>query len=203
MKPLALRLVIVLLTFSLGVGLDRLITSQHEVDNTPQITTLAPISFVALDPLPPPLPTPAVTSEPSPILIFDYDARRLNPDAVYTFLNGNPKGFGKHDYIYIEISRKIEAIENTTDHVGFGISRDDGFEALPASFALVTNNRVFLATGKTSDGFEYRFDGQFLRNGEIAVALGKNVLKGKLTKTKNGRTVKEWTVKLGIAEDAC
>jgi hypothetical protein len=182
--------------------LDRLITSRHQVDNPPQITTV-PISFIALEPPPPPLPPPAITSKPSSILIFDYDARRLNPDAVYTFLNGNPKGFGKHDYIYIEISRKIEAIENTTDHVAFGISKADGFEALPASFALVTNSRVFFATGKTSDGFEYRFDGQFLRSGNIAVALGKNVLKGKLTKTKNGRTVKEWTVKLGIAEDAC
>lgn len=68
---------------------------------------------------------------------------------------------------------------------------EDQFDSAPARFGLVTERQLFFASDRLREtDFEYRFDGEFLRTDFDAVA-GKNkaVLRGTLTKMKNGRTV--------------
>ena len=63
---------------------------------------------------------------------------------------------------------------------------------------------MFLITDSNADGIKYRFDGEFLR-GNVATDAGegKAVIKGTLTKTKNGRRTAECVVKLQVEQHGC
>ena len=99
-----------------------------------------------------------------------------------------PKEFADIDTIEAMLSPEVEEYPG---HISVSTLNGDEYDSAAANFALVTEQRFFFATEKLDKGdFEYRFDGEFLRKDFDAVA-GKNkaVLRGTLTKMKNGRAV--------------
>ena len=94
--------------------------------------------------------------------------------------------------------------ESSRDYVWFSVFDERGNTDLWASFALVTERRLFFVTQPTDQGFVYRFDGEFLRRGVIFDSdEGEPVLKGTLTKSKNNRTLVEWPVKFKVIHQGC
>jgi len=191
-----IRLIVALLTFSTGVGLDRLLSSKPtRVEKAPPTVSNQPISFVAAEPV-----LPAPLSTPKALLIFDYDTEKFWPEGSYEIAGKRPKGFAKSDNLYIQIWKE----DASHVHLLFSIFDDRDNNDLPASFALVTERRLFFVTQPSSDGFVYRFDGEFLRRGSFSDAPeGKAVLKGTLTKSRDNRTVAEWPMKFAVAHDGC
>ena len=69
---------------------------------------------------------------------------------------------------------------------------NDGNDSPSAEFLLITERRVFFVTSACENtGFAYRFDGKFLANPASQMDKGKAVVRGTLSKMKNGRTVAE------------
>jgi hypothetical protein len=197
-KQLFLRLIAALLAFSIGVGLDRLVNSKPAQGKKPPIVSSQPLSSGAAYSVVAAAPTPLST--PKPTLIFDYDAGKFWPEGNYAIVGKRPKGFSRDDYFFIEIWQG----DHTDEHVWFSVLDDRGNTDLSASFALVTDKRLFFVTQPSSDGFVYRFDAEFLRRGAIYDAPErKAVLKGTLTISKDNRTVAEWPMRFGVVHDGC
>jgi hypothetical protein len=198
MKQLMVRVLLALFTFSLGVGLDRLLTlNPKHIEKTPPVLSDETKSLVHATSHFVFRGTPV---RAKPTLIFDYDTEKFWPEGSYAIIGKRPKGFSKDDYFFIEIWRG----DDTDQHVWFSILDDRGNTDVTASFALVTEKRLIFVTQPSSDGFVYRFDGEFLRRGAIYDAPeGKAVLKGTLTTSKDNRTVAEWPMRFAVVHDGC
>ena len=196
MKYLILRLLIAVLTFSAGLGLDRFLTSRHsQLEKATPILSNEPIAAEAA--IAPPMPV----SPPKPTLIFDYDLDKFDPQAHYVLTGKSPKGLSRDDSFFIKIWHMDET---SHDYVRFSVLDERGDTDLWASFALVTERRLFFVTQPSDLGFVYRFDGEFLRRGVIFdSAEGEVVLKGTLTKSKDNRTLVEWPVKFKVVHQGC
>ena len=196
MKYLILRLLIAVLTFSAGLGLDRFLTSRpNQLERATPNVSYEPIAAEAA------IAAPMPVSPPKPTLIFDYDLDKFDPQAHYVLTGKSPKGLSRDDSFFI----KIWHMDDTPDDsVWFSILDEQGNTDLWASFALVTERRLFFVTQPTDEGFVYRFDGEFLRRGYVFdSAEGEVVLKGTLTKTKDNRTLVEWPVKFKVVHQGC
>ena len=200
-KHLILRLLLALLTFSTGVGLDRLTSTRKSVEKAAtnlsySRNSVAPASHFLFHG-----ESPSSVSPLKPRLIFDYDPEKFWPVGDYAFTGKRPKGLSWDDSFFITIWQ----VDNSDDdYVRFSIFDDRGNTDLSASFALVTERRLFFVTQPSPEGFLYRFDGEFLRRGVIFdSAEGEVVLKGTLTKSKGDRTVAEWPVRFAVVHDGC
>jgi hypothetical protein len=193
---LIIRLLIAVLTFSAGLGFDRLLTLRpNQLERATPNASYEPITAEAV------IAAPMPVIPPKPTLIFDYDPDKFSPVADYAFTGKRPKGLAWDDSFFIEIWHWDESSRN---YVGFSVFDERGNTDLWASFALVTERRLFFVTQPTDEGFVYRFDGEFLRRGVIFdSAEGEPVLKGKLTKSKNNRTLVEWPVKFKVIHQGC
>jgi len=199
-----LRLLLAVLTFSIGVGLDRLTTKRRSV-----VEAAANVMYEARRPV---APTPHFifrgesalpVSPPKPTLIFDYDLQKFYPLADYALTGKRPKGLSKDDSFFVTIWH-LDDTDTSHDYVAFSIFDERGNTDLFASFALVTERRLFFVTQPTDEGFVYRFNGEFLRRGVIIdSAEGEVVLKGTLTKTKHDRTLVEWPVRFKVIHEGC
>ena len=199
MKRMVLRIVVLLLTFVVGVAAYELILRRAVNDTgTPcKVEVVSPeavverIESVASITRPAPVaPLPAPT--PKPYYILDYDPETFNPYGIYYMLGPKPKEFAKFQSIELVVyggATDSGAIRIYTQ--GFGDYAND----VSAVFALVTKDRLVLATSKTADGVEYRFEGEFLRKDFDSVAGTETpVLRGVLTRSKDGRTLATATV---------
>lgn len=209
MKRMILRVVVLLLTFVVGVAAYWLIL-RRTVNETPtpcKVEVVSPDALVAriesiasLRPIPPVAPLPAPT--PKPHYILDYDPETFNPYGVYYMLGPKPKEFAKFQSI------ELVVYEGDTDSGAIRIYTQglgDYTNDVSAVFALVTKDRLVLATSKTADGgVEYRFEGEFLRKDFDSVAGRKTpVLRGVLTRSKDGRTLATATVSFWFDTIGC
>jgi hypothetical protein len=197
-KHLILRLLVALLTFSAGWGLDRLLTSRpKQLERATPNVSYEPIAAEAV------IATPVPVSTPKPTLIFDYDTQKFYPLADYVLTGKRPKVLSNDDSFFVTIWH-LDDTDTSHDYVEFSIFDERGNTDLLASFALVTERRLFFVTQPTDEGFVYRFDGEFLRRGVIFdSAEGEVVLKGTLTKSKDNRTLVEWPVKFKVIHQGC
>jgi len=197
-KHLILRLLVALLTLSAGVGLDRLLTSRpHQLEKATPIVSYEPITAEAV------IARPMPVSPPKPTLIFDYDLQKFDPFGHYAFTGKRPKGLLKDDSFFIVIWH-LDDTDTSHDYVWFSVFDERGNTDLFASFALVTERRLFFVTQPTDEGFVYRFDGEFLRHGVIFdSAEGEVVLKGTLIKSRDNRTLVEWPVRFKVIHEGC
>ncbi len=188
MRRIVLWIAAILITFTIGVGADRL--WRHFRAAPPAPATVEPAAFDVVVPLkevvyvPAPAPPP-----PKPNIILDYDDEYLS--AVFYILGSKPKEFADIESVSIYLNPMSDDYPAEI-HVNIQQGNDDyPYDNAAATFGLVTNRRVFFVTSKLeSKDFEYRFDGEFLRKDFDAVSGKKKaVLRGTLTKTKNGRTV--------------
>ena len=195
-SKLIIRLLVAVLTFSAGLGLDRLLTSRsNQLERATPNVAYGPIAAEAV------IARPIPISLPKPTLIFDYDKKEFEPNADYAFTGKRPRGLSRDDSFFITIWHWDES---SNDYVWFSVFDERGDTDLYASFALVTERRLFFVTQPTDEGFVYRFDGEFLRRGVIFdSAEGEVVLKGTLTKSKDNRTLVEWPVKFKVIHQGC
>jgi len=197
MKRLILHLLIATLTFTFGLGTDRILNSKaskapmpepQKVETyTPQVTTMPTVPVIPVAVYPETLPRQT--------LIFDYNPKRFDPNGVYYILGRKPKEF-----------RELESIDlwsgGIDDELSGGVDIEtyskSTYEGQPGIFVYVTDNRLFFVTlSPSDDGFSYRFDGEFLTTNLLAKAGKKEaVVRGTLTKTKHGRKVAESVVSL-------
>jgi len=204
MKRLIIYVAMMLVTFAVGVGIHSFI-SHRQVDDTPpvEVLTVSPVTtqaqlFAPVAPIP---PVPSAKQET--ILVLDYDEERFTPWAVFRVMGNKPKEFAGIDSVELGLYRDVD---NQQGYLSLN-ARDSGgnYERAPGNFVLVSEQRLFFSTSHMSNSeFEYWFDGRFLRT-DFEVVAGKQVavLRGTLTKTKNGRKIAEHTFSFRMEHLGC
>ena len=209
MKRVILRVVVMLLTFALGVVANWLIL--WRAVNTKATPKVEAVSSALLEPVPAavvaPLPGAVVSSlpgaTPKPHFIVDYDPDTFYPWGMYYLIGPKPAefvsiegfemgapGYSDNDPGYLSIYKRYP---------------DGSSDGPQAVFALITNRRLIFATSKSVDtGVEYRFEGEFLRT-DFDKVDGKNtaVLRGVLTRSKDGRALVSRTVSFRFEYIGC
>ena len=190
-------------TFGLGIAVHSLISGGNAPlpkiganglpPLQPQIELIRPVEPIA----------PVPTATPEPVLILDFDFEKFSPWAVFYIMGRLPTEFADFNSLEVGWSRDVEGYPGYISVITCDPSdtRDGAF----AKFALVTERRLFFATSRMRNSeVEYRFDGKFLRTDFDAVK-GKNiaVLRGTLTKTKNGRRIAEQTFNFRMKHLGC
>ena len=198
MTRLILRLMVALLAFGFGVALERffILPKPAGVPKVPSAERCDPSRIEVRTIFVPPPPAPP----PPPHVIFDYDPAKFDPYGAYRIAGKRPKDFA--EFSYLMISPFVGDGELLGD-VAIHTETETTEGSKPATFALVTQRRVVAASRQSSnDGFEYRFDGEFLYKNLSAFTNNENkpVLRGTLTKTKNGQKVAEAVVSLWLEE---
>ena len=193
MRRFILWIAAILITFAIGVGADRLWWHFFTVPPAPtrvEPVAAADIAFpqrevVYLPPAPPPPPSP-----PKRNLILDYDSKKLSVWAIFHIMGPQSKEFSDIDSIEAELNPESEDYPGS---IAVYTQTRDQYETAYATFGLVTDQRLFFATEKLGKGdFSYRFDGKFVRTDfDVVAGKDKAVLRGTLTKMKNGRTIAE------------
>jgi hypothetical protein len=195
MKRLILQLAVATLAFGFGLVVDRVsISSTGGNEPTLQPPLPAAEKLVA--------PTPVIvtpTPSPTPHTVFDFDQRKFDPDGAYFIAGNRPKDFD--EFSHLTISPFVQDGQLRGD-VWLLTETHSTNETIPAAFALVTQRRVVFVSRQSNDGFEYRFDGEFLYKNLYAVANKENtpVLRGTLTKIKNGQKVAEAVVSFWLEQ---
>lgn len=191
MRRFILWIAAILITFAIGVGADRL--WWHFFTAPPAPTKVEPaataeIAFpqrevVYLPPAPPPPPSP-----PKRSLILDYDSKKLSVWAIFYIMGSQSKEFADIDSIEAELNPESE---DSPGSIAVYTHTRDQYETAYAIFGLVTDQRLFFATEKLGKGdVSYRFEGKFVRTDfDVVAGKDKAVLRGTLTKMKNGRTI--------------
>lgn len=206
MKRFVLYGLVMLLTLASGISADRLIhyRPDHEVASVAQ---LPPAELNVLPvPATPGIPIATIATEsttPDPILIRDYDREKFVRHGSFYIDGPMPGEFADFHSIELDLTGSEPFYDgyisvNTT-------SGPDRYDAAMATFALVTERRVFFVTSSTRESeFEYRFDGEFLTKDLSSLeSKDKAALRGTLTKTKNGRKIAERVFSFRVEHLGC
>lgn len=198
MKHLMLTLGVMFVTFGLGVGIDRLIwrcfpSNTFAEDKVNPVPLPVVETSARLPPVNPPLPEQTPSGPSAPIL--NYSSKEFDLDGVYYWLGPQPKEF--EDFRSLELLATTAPPGHPLGYMAwlYAVANDD-HNNHPASFGLITDKRVFIILSQTSElNFEYHFEGEFVRKDFEAVAgKDKPVLRGTLTKYRDGRKVAKTTV---------
>ena len=211
MKQMILRVVVMLLTFGLGVAVYGLIlqraANKASAPLCVQAANPAPLE-PAKAPVAPVVPAavvapPVPVATPKPHFILDYDPDTFYPYGMYYLMDPKPKEFENLEGF--EMEQNGYAADVPAYIMVIKRYPDDSTGSTTAVFGLVTKRRLVFATEKSSDtGIEYRFEGEFLRTDFDAVS-DKNtaVLRGVLTRSKDGRALVERTVSFRFVYIGC
>lgn len=184
MRRAVLWIIVIMTTFIIGVGVDRALvkfmTSQIPTPAEPRDEVATTIVTT----------TPKAPDESKRTFILDYNHDKFWPWTGFIPIGSLPKTF--------EVDSIEVGVNNFSTDPGFitVYSSQDYRQSAGAMFALVTRRRLFFVTERMPNSeFEYRFDGEFLQTDFEGLADTKTpVLRGTLTKTKNGQTIAERTV---------
>ena len=193
MKRTLCRLLVAIATFLIGTT-SHWVFESHEETASGFNCQSVPSSFQGRTESPE-QPRPA-----EPEVVFDYDPTEFNPRGGYFILGRKPKEFREFDCLEIAVDEDkisgrvlISTLVNGEYGEIYGIS------------GVVTKQRISLVAEPSSEeAAGYRFEGEFLREGELWRA-GKSqaVLKGRLSKVKEGKTIAEADVKFRIEYLGC
>lgn len=197
---------VMLVTFALGCGLEQVIRYRLANEVAP-VAQLPPAEqYIIPFPATPVTPAAAVNAEPSqptPTLIFDYDRKKLIRFGIFYVHGRAPRDFADFHSIELDL---IGAEPPYDGYISINtVSGVDQYDSAKAQFAFVTERRLFFVTSPTrGSGVEYWFDGEFLTN-NLHSMQGKNkaALRGKLTKTKNGRKIAERVISFLVEHMGC
>ena len=195
MKGTLCNVLVALATFLIG-------TASHSVFYTQEEPPLhfhedwVPTAAPRVDSGPPPLPLPAV-----PEVVFDFDPTEFNPGGHYQILGRKPKGFREFDSFGLPIDERGKVIGEVW--LQYFVA-----EAYAANYAVsgsVTKERIYLVSQPLFEGdVEYRFEGEFLRQGELwRAGRSRAVLKGRLSKIKDGVKIAEAVVRFRVEYSGC
>lgn len=202
MKRLIFRIAVMLVMFASGLGVDRLVRRLKSNNAPPpQVESVSVEREVPVTVTPvAPKATPAAT--PKPNLILDYDSEKFNPYAYFSIMGPIPDDFLSFGGIEL-------GLVNDADDPGYitvgSYDSNNNYDTASATFALVTERRLFFVTSPARfSGVEYRFDGEFLRTDFNSVAgKDKKVLRGTVTKTRNGIKIAEHTFNFSMYHLGC
>lgn len=197
MRRVILWIVAILITFALGMGADSL--------RRYLFTKKEPLAIVKAEVTAPVVETPAPTSETEPKanLILDYNLEKFNRNGALFIMGPAPEGFKDFDFIEMSLGAG-----GHVDYPGYILVYTRTGEIpsdIWANFALVTERTLYFTTSASLEqGFQYRFEGEFLVRDFNSVA-GKNkaAVRGMLTKSKNGRTLAEQTITFRVEYIGC
>ena len=135
--------------------------------------------------------------------VFDYDPAEFNPRGTYYILGPKPKGFRNFDCLAVAVGTNNNG--TIWGAVLIATYSGAGYDAPHIISAVVNKQGITLvAEPFAEDDVGYRFEGEFLRQGELWRARkSEAVLKGRLTKTKAGEKVAEAMVKFRIEYLGC
>ena len=211
MKQMILRVVVMLMTFALGVVVYGLIL-QRAASKTSALPCVQAVSPAPLEPakasVAPVVPAavvgpPVPVATPKPHFILDYDPDTFYPYGMYYLMDPKPKDFENLEGF--ELGQNGSADDVPAYIMVIKRYPDESTGSTSGVFGLLTKRRLVFATEKSSDTrIEYRFEGEFLRTDFDAVA-GKNkaVLRGVLTRSKDGRALVEHTVRFRFVYMGC
>lgn len=208
MKRVILRVVSMLLTFALGVAFNWFIL-RGEVNDTPppcKVEVVSPEAVIqrieSMASMAPVATVPAPAATPKPHFILDYDPEMFNPYGMYYIMGPKPEEFEGFDSFEVV----LVGLENDPGYISVFTNSDKyNSDSTSAVFAFVTERRLVFATAPTVNSkVEYRFEGEFLRTDFDAVeGQNKAVLRGTLTRSKNGRKLAESTVTFRMEHHGC
>jgi hypothetical protein len=193
LKRTLCRLLVAIATFLIG-------TTSHWVFESHEVASPVPQSeWVSVTPQDRnEVPVRPQLAEPD--VVFDYDPTEFNPRGDYFILGRKPKEFREFDALEIAVyDDKIDG------RIMISTYANDEYGGIYGITGVVTKQRISLvAKPTTEDAFGYRFEGEFLRQGDLWRA-GKSqaVLKGRLTKTKGGEPIAEAEFKFRIEYLGC
>jgi hypothetical protein len=196
MKRLLPQMLVMAITFGLGLSFAWILAkppgpaAKVEPVAPKVVETVVPV-FV---PTPFPTPTP-------PTFVLDYDPKSFYPDGTYYIIGKKPKEFRELDSFEMWFDpENPQQFGNITAYV----VTDTTSAGQNAVFGFVSKRRLFFVTQESTKGFAYRFDGEFVRTDTENVE-GTNivVMRGKLTKSKKGRTIVERVVSFRLERHSC
>lgn len=197
MNRLITHLLVSAITFSLGITCAAIFRRQ----STPKVQNTHTVAIPqVLNEAPPRVK--ANISTPESKVVWDYDPDRFNPRGDYYILGPKPKAFQEFDAL------ELAVYPNDGKAVGqvmIQVVVNQTYEAQYAVSGLVTEHGMSFATTAPSDNqYDYTFDGHFLKTGVLSSAHKyEAVLKGRITKSKNGIRVAEATIRFRVEYLGC
>jgi hypothetical protein len=193
----ALKMPIVTLTFLCGVASHRLVHPNRTKVRASETPVVAKIRYA----MPPASPSPTPSETYTNQLLFDYDRKTFDPTGSY-YVIGNVAEFSEFESIELWPVH-VDAKPNSA-FIGVAFATV-GQRVEPVVFGVVTRHRlIFKTRSPYEEDVEYDFDGEFLRGKIVYEApSGRAVLRGRLTKSKNGRTIAERIIKFRVEYHGC
>ena len=204
MRRFILWIAAILITFAIGVGADRL--WWHFFTAPPAPTGVEPaaagVTFPQQEVVYLPAPPPPPPSPPKRTLILDFDSKQLEVSAAFYIMGPQSKEFADIDSIEAELNPQSLDYPGS---IAVYTHKGNEYDTAYATFGLVTDQRLFFVTEKLGKGdFVYRFDGKFVRTDfDVVDRKDRAVLRGTLTKMKNGRTIAQQEVTFRMEYMGC
>ena len=193
MKRTFCRLLVAIATFLIG-------TTSHHVFDRHEVASPVPQSESVRDTFQDPDELPLRPQLVEPAVVFDYDPTEFHPRGDYFILGPKPKEFREFDCLEIAVDE-----DKISGQVSISTKVESEYDVNYEILGWVNKERIYIVAKPWSEeNVGYRFEGEFLRQGEVWRA-GKSeaVLKGRLSKTKNGETIAEAEVKFRIEYLGC
>jgi len=196
MKRLALRVSLLVLTFSLGVELQRILFSPTNVDVPKTVQSPEPVVKIIE------MPFPVPAASPSPVMIIDYDQKKFEPYGYFAIIGKRPSQFREFESVGIEV---YDDGNGPTGTISISVADGDTYDLQYVLFGLVTAQRIFFVTAPFKSGFAYTFEGVYLHKKFPEAWAGTNnaIIKGTLTKSKDGRKIAEAEVRFRVEHFGC
>ena len=193
MKRTLCRLLVAIATFLIGT------TSHHVFDRHEEVSSSFNCQWVPGS-LQEQNELPLRPQFAEPDVVFDYDPTEFNPRGDYFILGQKPKEFREFDCLEIAVDEY-----KSSGRVMISTYANNEYGAIYGISGVVTKQRIsFVAKPVSEDAVGSRFEGEFLRQGELwRAAKYEAVLKGRLSKTKGGETIAEAVVKFRIEYLGC
>jgi hypothetical protein len=192
-KRLIINLTVAAATFSLGAATSLLLNPNHQIS-------------VSGPPVTPPsasVPKKSATlsnySTSPPDLVCDYDPGQFNPRGDYYILGPKPKHFREFDCLELAVDERASGVGllQTYWHGTYG-------GPYIVSGSITKRRLAIVAVPISEEDFEYRFEGNFLREGVLSNApQNETVLQGYLTKLKRGVKIAECEVRFRVEYLGC
>ena len=172
MKSLLVHILLMTITFLLGIGFDWLMPKHSDSTFNCGLPEMVKA-------------TPVVTS---PSLIFDYDPSKFAPDGTYVM---NWPALAEFSEFRAFDVWRIQPEDPSSSYVGIQTYFNNTYSGQPAFFAYVNERRLFLVTESNPEGLSYRVEGEFTQDPGANADTKIPVLYAKLTKSKNGEKIAE------------
>lgn len=202
MKPIIFGVAAMLITFALGVGVDRLTWARSKV--SAPIVEVVPVVQPVAELMPVVTPAPSLPVNQENRIILDYDEETFYPNGTYHILGSRPKEFA--EFFSFETDYSDYSNDHPVGYISVNTKSGGGtFHSHSAVFGLITERRVFFITSPDPrTDFEYLFDGQFIRSDFSVVSdKDKAVVRGTLTKMKHGKKIAERVLSFRMVQHGC